>query len=89
MAKLRQARPMPWPANAVKAPCVLSVSLKGTFALYVPIVSLLCPFCVLEHVASVVGKRRVMRLIQHSKTIAGQARQSSGKLSLYPKLQKL
>ena len=73
MARLGQPRRIPWAANGLEATCVLFVSLKGKFVSYVHNVSLLCPFYVLEHVVSVLGKGRVRRLTEYSKTTAGHA----------------
>ena len=78
---------MSWPANVVEATRVLFVSLRGKLALY--IVSLLCPFCVLEHIVSILGKERVVTLTEHSMITAGNAWQNYGGLGLCPGLQML
>jgi len=66
--------------------CVLFVSLRGKLAPYVPNVSLLCLFCVLEHVVSALGKKRAMMLTEHGKMTAGHAWQNCGKVGSCPEL---
>jgi len=65
---------------------LLALALRGKLALHVPNVSLLCSFCVLEHVVSGVGKRRVMTLTEHGQMTAGYAWQNCGKVGFCPEL---
>jgi len=80
MAKLWQARPRSCAEYAIEDCCALFALFRSELAPYVLIVSLLCPFCVLEYVDSVFGKERAMMLTEHNKMTVGHARLNCGKV---------
>jgi len=80
---------MPWASNAMDVFHLPSVSFRGKRVIYIPIVSLMCPFCVLEHVSILLDAERLIKLTEHNKITAEHSWQNCGKLGLDPVLNML